>query len=81
MSNSKALIEIKVFADGNFTVHDAASGIKLEELEDDHIVDILANGTEKVKKGSFVNPLMTYLKINSGIIIIGGRRFFCPTCP
>ncbi len=79
--SKEPFIEIKVFANGTFTVHDVASGQKLEELEDDHIVEILGNGAERVKKGSFVNPLMTYLKINSGIIIIGGRRFFCPSCP
>ena len=73
MPNGKLLVKIDVSADGNFSVFDR-NGKPLDEIDDKKFVELLSKG---VKVGSFVSPLVTYLKIKSGVIIIGGRRFYC----
>jgi hypothetical protein len=78
MIDQEPFIKIDISTDGSFTVHDGTSGRPLEQIDDKQFVELLAKG---VREGSFVNPLVTYLKINSGVIIIGGRRFVCPSCP
>lgn len=74
IENDDTLFAITVDKTGEFRVFDANRKEELEEIPDHELIKVLFD-TRVDEAQSFFSPIMTFLKQNSGIVFIGGRRF------
>jgi hypothetical protein len=76
-SQKKAIFTITIYDNGDFDIFKTKTTEPLRPISDKELITSLFNDPIREKESVF-SPILTYFKQNSGVVLIGGRRYKVP---